>query len=121
MKDKTGTLHTNNYGDYPIVFNLNVLEEIQEKYGSVSEWGKVVETADSDGVPKISDLKEGLLSMINEGIDIKNETAEQKQKFISLKQVGRIITDAGLENAIKAIKDLTISSTSDPNVEGKNE
>ena len=113
MKDKTGCLQTKNYGNYPIVFNLNVLEEIQENYGSISEWGKVVETTDSDGVPKISDLKVGLLSMINEGIDIKNETSDTKQEFVNLKQVGRIITDAGLENVLKAVKDVSLSSTQD--------
>ena len=27
---------------YPIVFNLNVMEEIQEHYGSMSAWGDLV-------------------------------------------------------------------------------
>ena len=31
MKDKIGVIHTKNK-DYPICFNLNVMEEIQEKY-----------------------------------------------------------------------------------------
>ena len=29
--------------EYELVFNLNVMEEIQEKYGSVQEWGELVE------------------------------------------------------------------------------
>ena len=120
MKDKTGILHTKSYGDYPIVFNLNVLEEIQEKYGSISEWGKVVEATDSDGVPKISDLKVGLCSMLNEGIDIQNESSQEKRNFVNLKQVGRIITDAGLENVLKAIKDISIASTENLDEEEKN-
>ena len=48
---------------YPIVFNINVMEEIQEAYGSLSAWGSIVENA-SGGEPKIKDLKIGLMMMI---------------------------------------------------------
>lgn len=119
MKDKIGYLHTGDK-DYPIVFNLNVLEEIQEQYGSLSGWADMVETKDTDNIPKIGDLKKGILSMINEAIDITNESSETKQEFVTLKQLGRIITSAGLENVLKAIKDLSISSTENEQDDSKN-
>ena len=28
---------------YPIAFTLNVMESVQEKYGSMEEWGNVLE------------------------------------------------------------------------------
>ena len=57
--------------NYPLAFNLNVMEVIQEHYGSLDEWGKVTQ---GDGEPKVKDLKYGVREMINEGIDMENET-----------------------------------------------
>ena len=37
--------------NYPIVFNINVMEEIQEAYGSIGAWGAIVENADGESVP----------------------------------------------------------------------
>lgn len=97
---------------YPICFNLNVMEEIQNVYGTVGDWADIVEKSNT-GEPKVADLKVGLREMINEAIDIQNENAEVKQEFVSLKQVGRIITDAGISNVLNAIKNLSLSSSTD--------
>lgn len=93
---------------YPLVFNLNVMEEIQEQYGSMDKWGNIVQ---GDGEPNIKSLKSGLMAMINEGIDICNEQTEEKNPFVTEKQVGRIITEVGLDNVVKAIKEITVKST----------
>ena len=106
--------------NYPIVFNINVMEEIQEAYKSVSVWGAIVENAEG-GEPKIKDLKIGLMMMINEGIDIENEQTGKNEPMVSSKQVGRIISEVGFEKITQVIKNLTIASTQTGDNEGKNE
>ena len=81
---------------YDLVFNLNVMEEIQDKYGSVEKWGELVEEAEE---PKAKDIKFGFTAMLNEGIDIYNEDHEDERPFFTEKQVGRIISQLGLQNA----------------------
>lgn len=105
---------------YPIVFNINVMEEIQEKYGSLSAWGGVVENANG-GEPKIKDLKIGLMLMINEGIDIENEETGKNEPMLDTKQVGRLITEVGFDVITKKIQELTVASTNTGDNGGKNE
>ena len=105
---------------YPLVFNINVMEEIQEAYGSISAWGAIVENADG-GEPKVKDLKIGLMLMINEGIDIENEELSEKRAFVNSKQVGRLISEVGFAEITKVIQNLTVASTNTGDNEGKNE
>ena len=105
---------------YPIVFNINVMEEIQEAYGSISAWGSIVENANG-GEPKVKDLKVGLTMMINEAIDIENEETNGNEPMLSTKQVGRLITEVGFKEITKKIQELTIASTNTGDNEGKNE
>ena len=49
--------------------------------------------------------------MINEGIDIENESKEVKREFLTDKQVGRIITEIGMETLAKKMKETVIDST----------
>ena len=102
--------HINSKGvEYPLVFNLNVMEKIQEKYGSYEKWGDLTDGKDSE--INIGALKFGILEMINEGIDIENEGQENKRDFITDKQVGRIITDIGMEALAEKMKETVIDST----------
>ena len=78
MKEKTIYVEYNNK-KYPLVFNLNVMEEIQNVYGDIEKWGEIVENNHNE--PKIKDLKFGLMVMINEGLDIENETNEIKREL----------------------------------------
>lgn len=105
---------------YPIVFNINVMEEIQEAYGSISAWGAIVENTDG-GEPKVKDLKIGLTMMINEAIDIENEETNEKRPFVTSKQVGRLIGEVGFSEITKVIQNLTVASTKTGDNEGKNE
>ena len=105
---------------YPIVFNINVMEEIQEAYGSIGAWGAIVENAEG-GEPKVKDLKIGLMMMINEGIDIENEMTGGNMPMVNAKQVGRLITEVGFEAITGVIRNLTIASTNTGDNEGKNE
>ena len=93
---------------YELVFNLNVMEEIQEEYGSVEAWGELTEAA---AEPNAKAIKYGLTAMINEGIDIYNEENEEKREFFTEKQVGRIISEVGLLNAAQALNKTVVEST----------
>ena len=107
-------------GKYPVTFNINVMEEIQEKYGSIGAWGAIVENAEG-GEPKVKDLKVGLMAMINEGIDIENEMNGTNNPFVDSKQVGRIISEIGFSEITNVIRNLTVASTHTGDNEGKNE
>ena len=118
MQNKLTYIETENR-KYPIVFNINVMEEIQEAYGSVGAWGDIVENANG-GEPRVKDLKIGLMLMINEGIDIENERLGQNMPMVTAKQVGRLIGDVGFQAITEVIKNLTIASTKTGDNEGKN-
>lgn len=115
MKDYNGTIRYFDK-DYPLVFNLNVMEKIQDEYGSLSEWGKL--TDGSEGEPNAKAVIFGFTEMINEGIDILNERTGANEKPLTLKQVGRIITDYGLKSATKTLNETVIESTKSPEKNG---
>ena len=119
MLNKLEYIEANNR-KYPVTFNINVMEEIQEAYGSISKWGAIVENAEG-GEPKVKDLKIGLMAMINEGIDIENENTNGNMPFVTAKQVGRIISEKGFEAITRVIKNLSVASTDTGDNEGKNE
>lgn len=119
MQNKLSYIETKDK-KYPIVFNINVMEEIQEAYGSLSAWGSIVENADG-GEPKIKDLKIGLMMMINEAIDIENEEKGENEPMLNTKQVGRLITEVGFNAITAVIQNLTVASTNTGDHEGKNE
>ena len=102
---------------YPLMFNLNVMEEIQEQYGSVNEWGKM--TASPDGAD-IKVLKFGIKAMMNEAIDIQNEENGTNEPMLDEKQVGRILSEVGLKAVLEKIHEITIASTKSED-DGKNE
>lgn len=93
---------------FPLVFNLNVMEEIQEQYGSLENWGAITQ---GDGEPKVKDLKAGIMAMINEGIDIENEENGTNETPLTEKQVGRIMTEVGIQEIVKRIQEITVAST----------
>ena len=94
--------------EYPLAFNLNVMEEIQEAYGSLDEWGRITQGA---GEAKVKDLKVGILAMINEAIDMQNEENNTNEPMLTAKQVGRIMTEVGIDKIVSAIQEITIAST----------
>ena len=104
--------------DYPLVFNLNVIEKIQEKYGSYEKWGEMTEGKEDE--VNSGALKFGITEIINEGIDIENETAEIKREFLTEKQIGRIITEIGMSKMTEKVQETVIDSTKKDNEEEKN-
>ena len=107
MKDYAGKI-TYRGTEYKVVFNLNVMEAIQEKYGSLEEWANLTDNAKE---PHAKAVIFGFTQMINEGIDIDNEENGTDIKPLKLKQVGRIMTEIGLEEATKALNQTVIEST----------
>lgn len=53
----------------------------------------------------------GIKEMINEAIDIDNESLTEKQPFVTDRQVGRLITDMGLANATNQLNQTVVEST----------
>lgn len=97
---------------YKIVFNLNVMELIQERFGTVEAWGEAM-SQEGDKEPKASDIIYGFWCMLNEGIDIDNEVMPQDQRMepLTLKQVGRMLTEVGINGAASQMKELVVEST----------
>lgn len=95
--------------EYPLVFNLNVMEKIQEKYETIENWGNLTDGKNQE--VDLKALKYGILEMINEGIDIENEKKENKMEFLKDKQVGRIITELSKENILNNVQKVVIEST----------
>ena len=102
-----------------LVFNLNVMEVIQDEYGAVETWAH--KTDGDGGEPDIKALIFGMAAMLNEGIEIDNEERPPEDRLAPLthKQVGRILTDLGIQNSTTAVNDIVIESTKDKS--GKNE
>lgn len=96
--------------DYALLFNLNVMEEIQEEYGTIEKWGELTE-ANGNKEPNAKAIKFGLGAMMNEGIDVYNETHDEKRPFFTPKQIGRIITEVGLQNIAETMNKTVIEST----------
>lgn len=109
MKDIEKTL-TYKGEDYKIVFNLNVMEEIQKEYGTVDKWGELTDGA-TTGEPDAKAVIFGFTAMINEGIEIDNEENATDKPLLTLKQVGRMITNIGIEDATKALNETVVEST----------
>lgn len=96
---------------YNLVFNLNVMEVIQDKYGTLENWGKLTDGAENDGEPNAKAVIFGITAMLNEGIDIDNEENGTKEKMLTCKQVGRLITDIGLQSSAQLMNGVVIDST----------
>lgn len=94
---------------YKLYFNLNVMEEIQEKYGTFDNWTDLVDGKNKE--VDIKALKYGFRAMINEGIEIQNDDEGTEIPLFTEKQVGRLITEIGLQTANQKLINTVIEST----------
>lgn len=97
---------------YKLVFDLNVMEAIQDEYGSIEAWGKLTEP-DDGGEPNIKALVFGVMEMINEGVDIDNDENGTDEKPFTHRQVARILTEVGLDTVTDKVQKSVIDSTED--------
>lgn len=108
MKDINGKIQYRDK-EYKIVFNLNVMEAIQAEYGTMEKWGDL--TDGSAGEPDAKAVIFGIREMLNEGIDIDNDENGTDIPFFTHKQVGRLVTEAGLRNVTEEMNKTVIEST----------
>lgn len=114
MKDISDKL-TYKGKDYKLVFDFNVMQDLQEQYGTFNKWIEEAYGKDS-GEPSIKALAFAIASMVNNAIEIENEdlTPEKAEKPITLRQANRMLTavaaDDGLEGIIKSIDGLMTKS-----------
>lgn len=101
---------------YLLCFDLNVMEAIQAEYGTIDKWNQLImpEKGETDAKAIIFGFKE----MLNEGIDIHNENTGENEKPLTHKQVGRILTQLGLETVSTKIGEAIAISNKN---ESKNE
>ena len=116
MKDAMQTIEYRGK-TYRLVFDLNVMESIQDEYGSIEAWGKLTEPEDG-GEPNIKALVFGVTEMINEGIEIANDEDGTDEKPLTHRKVARILTEVGLESVADKMQKSVIDSTED---DSKNE
>jgi hypothetical protein len=89
--------------EYPFVFNINVIQSILDKYGSLNKWSELIVTKGSKSNDISPEMMEALRFMctecINEGIDMENDPEDPhyikrdiQRAFITEKQAGRIMS-----------------------------
>ena len=106
MVDKITYLETNSE-NFPLAFTLNVMESIQDEYGTLSEWSELIRNQKE---PNIKALKFFITEAINEGIDIENEKSSEKRAPITSSKAGRIITEIGFKKVAKTINKMVSES-----------
>lgn len=100
--------------EYPVICTFNVLEHIQQKYETISDYNQLVSGIIPDGKDETGKLEykitpvnvaamlDGITAMINEGIQIRNETKgfkDNENPLIEQKDAARILRDAGISLA----------------------
>lgn len=104
--------------EYELVFNLNVMEEIQEEYGTLDKWGALTDGKNKNGEePDIKALIFGVAAMLNEAIEINNEKTGDKQPLLTRKQVGRLLSETGVDDIQEKMQEVVIASAGS---DGKN-
>ena len=108
MKDKAGKI-TYKEKEYKVVFNLNVMEAIQDEYGTLEKWSEI--TSGTAEEVNVKALKFGFTQMLNEGLSIEAEEKGEEYKPLTSTFVGRMLTDIGIEEMTKTLQDTVIEST----------
>lgn len=108
MNDVNGTLQYKGK-EYKLVFDLWVMQKIQEEYGSIKAWGEI--TDGQEGEPDVKAVIFGFMQMLNEGIKIDNADNGTNTEPFDEWQVGRIITEVGMSNALRNLNKTVVDST----------
>lgn len=106
MIDKITYLETDSE-KFPLAFTLNIMEALQDEYGTLSEWSELIRNQKE---PNIKALKFFITEAINEGIDIENEKSSEKRVSITSSKAGRIITEIGLKKVANTITKMITES-----------
>lgn len=108
MKDVNGKIEYKGK-EYNLAFNLNVMEKIQDQYGTIDKWAEL--TSGKEQEVNVKALKFGFAEMINEALEI--EADEKGEEFVPFteKQVGRMLTEIGLDKMQEALQQTVVEST----------
>jgi len=89
IKDKPVEITLNGI-EYKLVFNLNVLETVTEKYDTIKAFTKALWGNEKESVRAI---KTGLKALLDEAVDIHNESANEKERLphLTATQIGRLL------------------------------
>ena len=109
MKDFYTELELNG-SKFLLCFNLNVMESIQAEYGTLDKWQELTSGKEGEE-PDAKAIIFGFKEMLNEGIDINNEKNGTNYKPLTHKQVGRFITELGLENIGNKLSEAVINAS----------
>lgn len=108
MKDVNGEIEYKGK-KYKLVFNLNVMEKIQDEYGTIDKWAEL--TSGKDQEVNVKALKFGFTEMINEALEIEAEDNNTEFKPVSSNQIGRMLTEIGLDKMQDALQTTVVEST----------
>lgn len=95
---------------YPLVCNINVMEEIQKRYKSFTEWSNLCGGTTDKKEVDIAAFKTGILLMINEGLLIESEDNGTEFKEMTPRQVGRLISEVGLVDVTNKMTKVIVES-----------
>jgi hypothetical protein len=95
--------------EYKVVFNLNVMEAIQDEYGTLDKWTDLTSGVNQE--VNIKALKFGFTQMLNEALSIEAEEKGEEYKPLTTAFVGRMLTDIGLEEMTRKLQKTIIEST----------
>ena len=95
---------------YPLVCNINVMEEIQKRYKSFTEWSNLCGGTTDKKEVDIAAFKTGILLMINEGLLIESEDNGTEFKEMTPRQVGRMISEVGLVEVTNKLTKVIVES-----------
>lgn len=98
--------------EYPIAFNLNIMEQIQEEYGSFEKWYEIF--ASIEGEVPYKDLIWTFNKLLNEGADLERDEGRSDLALLNHKQTGRLIGVFGQVEAINAMFALVSKSMPKP-------
>jgi len=99
--------------EYSAILDLNALEEIQHKYGTIEKWGELTDA--KSGEINIEALIFGFRAMINEAIEIENEEKGENKPLLTHKQVGRLISQYGIQQSANTLNNAVIEATKSDN------
>lgn len=97
---------------YPLLFSLNVMEQIQEKYGDFDKWSNLIEPNDGS-MPNLAAVIDTFYYALNDGIDFINYSEDKNEPSITRKQAGYIISSLELKEVAKTLTELVTDSTKD--------
>lgn len=92
--------------EYGLAFTVNVMEAIQEEYGTLEKWGELTDGKNHE--VNLKALKFGVCEMLNEALDIAGDPER-----LTLKQVGRMLTDISLDKMREAMAETVTDATKD--------